>query len=89
MSYRCEECDRGFPHPRALEQHFDDSTVHRYDEYPEYECESCYDTFMSIYERELHHIEDHYYCKDCRRFFQNENNLNQVHFSIALFTVAV
>ncbi|KAI6090150.1 hypothetical protein F4821DRAFT_256299 [Hypoxylon rubiginosum] len=71
MSWRCRTCNRQFKTWRARDQHVD-----ALDHDPlDFECHICYDIFPDDEERRDHEVEDHHYCVDCDRHFQNLNNI--------------
>ncbi|KAM3453537.1 hypothetical protein MY5147_007306 [Beauveria neobassiana] len=69
LRYECQDCGREFNTERAMRQH-KDAKNHR-----PFECHVCYDTFWDEEDREEHEHDDHNYCADCDRHFQNFNNL--------------
>ncbi|KAK4124525.1 hypothetical protein N657DRAFT_644765 [Parathielavia appendiculata] len=72
--FECGDCGRAFPAGwRARDQHCEATGHSR----PEYECDICDAYFDSEYSRRQHMIQDHLYCCDCDRYFQNFNNIKQ------------
>lgn len=43
-----------------------------------YECDICIERFTSRAEQKDHEIDDHHYCHDCDRQFNNLKNIKQV-----------
>ncbi|KAM4058366.1 zinc-finger double-stranded RNA-binding domain-containing protein [Hirsutella rhossiliensis] len=72
-SFECDVCPRWFGSQQACNQHMRDTghwqTVERY------ECACCYDTWPTEERCTEHEHQDHNYCAECNRTFQNFNNL--------------
>ncbi|KAM4061858.1 putative zinc finger protein [Hirsutella rhossiliensis] len=72
-SFECDVCPRWFGSQQACNQHMRDTghwqTVERY------ECACCYDTWPTEEQCTEHEHQDHNYCAECNRTFQNFNNL--------------
>lgn len=84
--YECESCGDTFRSPASRLQHMealnhfesDSRDYFAYDITCDVECNLCYDTFPDDDERVEHEHDDHFYCHDCKRQFQNRNNLRMV-----------
>ena len=68
MVVYCDQCERKFPHDRALEQH-KDSKFH-------WACDDCDLNFGSYNDLRQHYIQDsdHHYCKECDKDFNSEGS---------------
>eukprot|EP01013_Petalomonas_cantuscygni_P006328 TRINITY_DN1728_c0_g1_i1.p1 TRINITY_DN1728_c0_g1~~TRINITY_DN1728_c0_g1_i1.p1 ORF type:complete len:268 (+),score=47.03 TRINITY_DN1728_c0_g1_i1:232-1035(+) len=66
----CAECDRTFPHARALQQHC--AAVH-----PTYACRHCRASFEDEDDREAHEKDVHNVCAECDRTFPHARALQQ------------
>ncbi|WOO83374.1 Zinc finger protein [Vanrija pseudolonga] len=78
-AYECDTCPHHFnsqhacnPHMGA-KGHFGDYS----DDDEDWECrdDDCWDTFASEADRDAHEHDDHDFCGDCDRYFDNANNL--------------
>lgn len=74
----CDDCDRHFVNEDALRQHFAYAAVHRPVKAWNYVCETCNFGFDRLEDLEDHNEKDHYWCREHKRFFRNENELRQV-----------
>lgn len=72
--YECDRCPKQFGSERAAYQHQND-TGHWL---VECRMSDCRDSFLEEDSSDEHEKEDHLWCYDCDRYFQNYNNLNQV-----------
>lgn len=76
--YECQSCYDDFSSQEKCNDHMDD-----FDHWlPTYECEGCNDRFTNAQAVRQHmarfnHFRQ-YYCSDCDKGFQNDNNLQQV-----------
>lgn len=71
-TFECDSCHRNFGSETARFQHMD-ATNHF-----DHECSICDETWPTASERKTHEIEEHFYCLDCNRSFQNLNNIQMV-----------
>ncbi|KAI1093518.1 hypothetical protein F5B19DRAFT_124203 [Rostrohypoxylon terebratum] len=71
MTWACETCPKRFGTYHALTQHAR-ALGHSA---RQYDCRSCEFTFPNNEERRCHEAEEHSYCTECNRGFQNANNL--------------
>ncbi|OIW32642.1 hypothetical protein CONLIGDRAFT_699522 [Coniochaeta ligniaria NRRL 30616] len=72
--FECDTCDEYF------DDNWDRSEHMRYlghATYSKHECSICIERFESAEETEEHEVEDHHYCHDCDRTFNNRNNIKQ------------
>jgi len=81
--FECEECGDGF----------DDEDGHwghmvQYNHF-EFECSQCGETWPTEQQRQEHERDEHLYCDECDRFFNNRNNLKMVrhHTTYGIFPV--
>ena len=82
--YECQSCYDDFYSQKECDEHMDD-----YGHWlPAYECEGCDDRFHTAqavrqHMARINHFRQ-YYCDDCDRGFQNDNNLQQVSQSVSV-----
>ena len=76
--FECETCNRKFYSQASANQHMNDTSHWA----PRFECDICDRSFQSQHSVDQHmDATNHYkgrYCYDCKRGFQNENNLKMV-----------
>ncbi|KAF2223081.1 Alpha/Beta hydrolase protein [Elsinoe ampelina] len=70
-TYECDTCSDRFFTERSAEQHMEAKDHYRYD----YDCEHCNYAFRTREGRDGHEKEDHPYCEECDRYFDNAGNL--------------
>ncbi|KAL1737251.1 hypothetical protein EV714DRAFT_241157 [Schizophyllum commune] len=66
----CDDCNVDFPTWLGLKEHYVQSRKHAY-------CQYCDEHFQDRYDLEDHYIEDHFYCRKCRRVFVNDRGLQE------------
>ncbi|KAI1345021.1 hypothetical protein F5Y15DRAFT_410705 [Xylariaceae sp. FL0016] len=68
-SFECDTCTRCFGSSGAARQHM--NVCNHFG----HECYICDETWPTREDREAHEAEEHFYCADCDRTFQNYNNI--------------
>lgn len=71
-AFECYTCERNFGSEAARFQHMNARNHFAH------ECGICAETWPTEEQLEEHVVEDHFYCGDCNRQFQNLNNIKMV-----------
>jgi transcription elongation factor Elf1 len=91
--FYCKDCNRTFPSAASLEAHkpihwklpcnlCGDSVaaaeMHQHKKSKHQVCTICRCVYLNQAELDQHHINQHFFCKDCDRYFDSRNNIKQV-----------
>lgn len=72
--FECDKCDACFRNERARWNHMV-NMGHLGDNTEVWECEQCYHQEPTEAAIKDHEVEEHFWCRDCQRIFQNHNNI--------------
>ncbi|KAI0100271.1 hypothetical protein GGR51DRAFT_358644 [Nemania sp. FL0031] len=69
FKFKCQRCSYTFRTQYAADEHMDMNNHYKH------RCSCCTTTLPTEAEIKEHEVEDHYWCSDCERGFQNYNNI--------------